>query len=32
MDVHSLSFPDQHFDSIVDTFGLESYAQPEKAL
>ena len=32
MDVHRLDYPAEHFDCVVDTFGLESYAQPAEAL
>eukprot|EP01017_Pseudomicrothorax_dubius_P033519 TRINITY_DN4499_c0_g4_i1.p1 TRINITY_DN4499_c0_g4~~TRINITY_DN4499_c0_g4_i1.p1 ORF type:complete len:209 (-),score=46.55 TRINITY_DN4499_c0_g4_i1:51-677(-) len=32
MDVEKLNFKDNSFDTIVDTFGLEYYLTPEKAL
>lgn len=32
MDVHNLEYPDNSFDCVVDTFGLEYYADPETAL
>lgn len=31
-DVEKLSFKDDVFDTVVDTFGLEAYVTPEKAL
>ncbi|KAM3144350.1 hypothetical protein pb186bvf_003514 [Paramecium bursaria] len=31
-DVENIQFPDNTFDSIVDTFGLEYYLNPEKVL
>ena len=30
-DVEKLSFTDNYFDTVIDTFGLEYYANPEKA-
>lgn len=32
MDAHQLQFADQSFDTVVDTFGLCSYADPVKVL
>lgn len=31
-DVEKMSFADNSFDTIVDTFGLEYYISPDKAL
>ena len=30
MDVHKLDFPDNHFDTVIDTFGLCSFDDPVK--
>lgn len=32
MDVHDLQFPEECFDSVVDTFGFNYYHEPQKVI